>query len=98
MDMSRLEIRVRLAAEDVASHLMVHREEIEAEVKKGVAEAMARTELATIARDAAERAMKDAIGNAVRNFFLYSGEGTKAVNAAIQSAAEKAIKNITENL
>lgn len=95
-EFNRVDLRVHLAAEDIASAIMVHRAEIEDELRKGVAQAMAKTEIAKVAYEAATRQMTEAIENAVRQFFWSSGEGAKAINAAIQSAALKAIYDIVK--
>jgi hypothetical protein len=84
-----IDLRVKLAAEDIVTAIVLHEHEISEQVQAGVDKAV--KDIGYLIKEKAESCAKEAINEAVSNYFRY-GEGYQAVNLAVKKALNDIIK------
>lgn len=81
-EMPRIRVEVEGLGERISSMLMLHAEEISAQVKQGVNNALDRIDIVEVAEGHARQAVVKAIEEGVRNYFAY-GEGSRTLKAVL---------------
>jgi hypothetical protein len=85
MNIPIVRFKIEALGEQIYSQLMIHAEDVSAEVMAGVKDAADNLDIAGIAKQAASKAIEDSVNSCVTQYFQW-GEGKKIIEEMVGSS------------